>query len=68
MNNDDLEISPVNLHRPLCKIFTSGHSEGIEHAVNLWIKEHPNIYLEQQETCFSKRLFVITLWYTEDSE
>ena len=56
-----------NLHGPLCKMFTAGNHEFLEKDINEWIKYHPNIYLEQQETDLSHGLFVVTLWYTEDS-
>ena len=67
MSNDSLANAPVNLHGPMCKIFTGGVSNALEEEINDWIVAHPNIYLEQQETDISHGLFVVTLWYTEDN-
>jgi len=67
MSNDSLSNAPVNLHGPLCKIFSGMTSMELESDVNRWIKEHPNAYLEQQETTDSRNGLVITIWYTEDT-
>jgi len=56
-----------NLHGPLCKMFTAINHGFLEKDINEWIMSHPNIYLEQQETDLLPGLFVVTLWYTEDS-
>ena len=57
-----------NLRGPLCKIFWgSSIPEDIENAVNTWIKEHPSVYLEQQETTNTPHGLAVTIWYTEDS-
>ena len=49
-----------------CKIFLATFLE-VEHQVNTWIRQHPNIYIEQQETTNSSRGFAVTIWYTEDT-
>jgi len=74
MSNDDLAKLPVNLHGPLCKIFSNTNINVLAKEINDWIKEHPDIYLEQQETSsaynsqHSAASIVVTIWYTEDSE
>lgn len=48
-------------------MFTAINHGFLEKDINEWIMSHPNIYLEQQETDLLPGLFVVTLWYTEDS-
>ena len=68
MSDDSLANAPVNLYGPLCKIFCEVTAVALENSVNAWIKDHPNAYLEEQETTHGyKGLIFVTIWYTEDT-
>jgi len=73
MSNDSLAHAPMNLHGPLCKIFYDSSLNKLEDSINEWIREHPNAYIEQQETTPVHRMnsatgmVVVTIWYTEDT-
>ena len=67
MNNDGLAKSPVNLHGPLCEIFWGTIPDDVKFAVNAWIREHPNAFIEQQDVTASQDALIIVIWYTEDS-
>ena len=66
MSSDDLP-SKTALHGPLCEIFWGTIPANVKRAVNAWIREHPNVFIEQQDVTASQDALIIVIWYTEDS-
>ena len=57
---------PMGLHGPLCEIFWGTIPDNVKFAVNAWISEHPNVFIEQQDVTATQDELIIVIWYTED--
>ena len=69
--SDDNSPTPAVPSPMQCKMFF-GKDDTLGYRINGWLMEHPEIFIEEQETTQVGRLasadpsVVVTIWYTTD--